>query len=110
PVDWSETFVTAYAGSHPWEDFAETWAHYLHIVDTLETAKGFGLKVKPQVSAQTLVAGFDRDPYRAGLDELVEAWLPLTFAINSLNRSMGMPDVYPFVLTPSVIFKLAFVH
>ena len=47
PADWAETFISAYAAAHPWEDFAETWAHYLHIVDTLETASAFGLKSIP---------------------------------------------------------------
>ena len=48
PPDWQEHFVSVYATTHPWEDFAETWAHYLHIVDTLETAAAFGVKVKPR--------------------------------------------------------------
>jgi hypothetical protein len=110
PADWPERFVTAYAGSHPWEDFAETWAHYLHMVDTLETASAFGLGVKPTVGGGALKTVIDFDPHRAELDKLISAWLPLTFAVNSINRSMGMPDIYPFDLTPTVIFKLAFVH
>ena len=35
---WQASHVSAYATSHPWEDWAETWAHYLHMVDLLETA------------------------------------------------------------------------
>jgi hypothetical protein len=38
PANWQDTYISMYATMHPWEDFAETWAHYLHIVDTLETA------------------------------------------------------------------------
>ena len=111
PVDWQEHFVTAYASSHPWEDFAETWAHYLHMVDTLETSYAFGLRVRPRVSTlQGLATVVDFDPYRADLERIVEAWLPLTFAVNSLNRSMGQPDLYPFVLAPRVIVKLSFIH
>jgi hypothetical protein len=110
PADWPERFVTAYAGAHPWEDFAETWAHYLHMVDTLETAGAFGLRVKPKLAPEMLAAAVDFDPHAAELDQLVSAWLPLSFAVNSINRSMGMPDVYPFVLTPAVVLKLAFIH
>jgi hypothetical protein len=110
--DWQESFVSAYAASHPWEDFAETWAHYLHIVDTLETANAFGLKVRPRISrGPELTAEIDFDPHReTDLNRLITAWLPLTFAVNSLNRSMGQPDLYPFVLPPGVIAKLSFIH
>jgi hypothetical protein len=100
-----------YATTHPWEDFAETWAHYLHIVDTLETAGAFGLKVKPRRARGVLAAEIDFDPYRAAsMDILINAWLPIEFATNSLNRSMGQTDLYPFVLSPKVIGKLAFIH
>ncbi|MFE1601422.1 zinc-binding metallopeptidase family protein [Methylobacterium sp. ID0610] len=107
---WQEHFVSAYATAHPWEDFAETFAHYLHIVDTLETAGSFGLRMQPKLRAD-LAATVDFDPHHApDLERLIEAWLPLTFAMNSLNRSMGQPDLYPFRLTPTVIGKLSFVH
>jgi hypothetical protein len=110
--NWQEEFVSAYAGSHPWEDFAETWAHYLHMVDTLETADAFGLRVNPKVGRDPALAmAIDFDPYRQGdFDALVQAWLPLTYAVNSLNQSMGQPDLYPFVLAPTVMGKLRFVH
>lgn len=107
PPDWSEHFVTAYASSHPWEDFAETWAHYFHMVDTLETAKAFGLHVTVGSKLGTII---DFDPYNADMERIIDAWLPLTFAVNSINRSMGVSDLYPFVLAPAVIVKLAFVH
>jgi hypothetical protein len=109
PADWPERFVSAYASSHPWEDFAETWAHYFHMVDTLETANAFGLIVKPKVS-QSVAARLDFNPLGSDMDRLIEAWLPLTFAVNSINRSMGLHDLYPFVLSPPAIAKLAFVH
>ena len=86
PEDWRERFVSAYATSHAWEDFAETFAHYLHNVDTLETADAFGVRVKPRHIAQA------------------------AFALNSLNRSMGLGDLYPFIITPAIIDKLAFIH
>jgi hypothetical protein len=110
--NWQDEFVSAYAGAHPWEDFAETWAHYLHIVDTLETASAFGLRVRPQIESKPeLSMTIDFEPHRErDLNRLIEAWLPLTFAVNSLNRSMGQPDLYPFVLPPAVINKLSFIH
>ena len=111
PADWPTHFVTAYATAHPWEDFAETWAHYFHMVDTLETAHAFGLTVHPKVSKGSHFATkIDFDPYRAEMDRIVEAWLPLTFAMNSINRSMGQPDLYPFLLGPTAIAKLTYVH
>jgi hypothetical protein len=112
PADWQLRFVSAYASMHPWEDFAETWAHYLHMVDTLETAQSFGLALKarpvgraehaPRLTASRV----DFDDF----DELLEAFVPLTVALNSLNRSMGLLDPYPFVLSEPAIEKLAFVH
>jgi hypothetical protein len=109
--DWADHFVTAYASSHPWEDFAETWAHYFHMVDTLETAFAFGIRLRPKVAkGADLAAAFDFDPYASEMDRIIDAWLPLTFAMNSINRSMGHPDLYPFVLPPPVIMKLTFIH
>jgi len=112
PPGWQNEFVTAYATSHPWEDWAETWAHYLHIVDTLEMAAAFGITVKPEVSDDPdLEASVDFDSYRARhIDVLIETWLPLAYAVNSLNRSMGQPDLYPFVLAPRTIEKLGYIH
>ena len=111
PANWRDEFISMYAASHPWEDFAETWAHYLHIVDTLETAAAFGLKIKPRrARGGGLAAAVDFDPYRADMDRLIEAWLPVGFATNNLNRSMGLTDLYPFLLSPRVIDKLSFVH
>jgi len=107
--DWPELYVTAYASAHPWEDFAETWAHYFHMVDTLETAAAFGLRLRPKVEAD-LTAVIDFDPHVAEMDRIIDAWLPLTFAVNSINRSMGQPDLYPFVPAAAVIWKLAFIH
>jgi hypothetical protein len=110
--DWSQRFVSAYAGCHPWEDWAETWAHYLHIVDTLETAGAFGVRVHPNAGRdRALAMEVDFDPYREDdFDVLVQAWLPLTYALNSLSHSMGHPAFYPFVLVPKVMQKLRFVH
>lgn len=109
--DWSQRFVSAYASAHPWEDFAETFAHYLHIVDTLETAHAFGLQVHPRIrESEDLSTLIDFDPHHTrDIGKLVDAWLPICFAVNSLNRSMGQPDLYPFILSPAAIAKLGFV-
>jgi hypothetical protein len=100
PADWSRRFVSAYATMHPWEDWAETFAHYLHIWDTLQTAGAYGVHVGGAQPAH------DADGFRALLDD----WLPLTYALNALSRSMGRDDLYPFVLPAPVVDKLAFVH
>ena len=93
---WSGNFISAYAQSHPLEDWAESWAHYLHMVDTLETASQFGF-----ASADHLY----RDVY-----EWMPDWESLTVALNALNRSMGLRDAYPFVAGTGALRKLHFVH
>ncbi|SMF50415.1 hypothetical protein SAMN02982917_2582 [Azospirillum oryzae] len=112
PPDWQANFVSTYATAHPWEDFAETWSHYLHIVDTLETARAFGLRVRPRITeGAELEAEVDFNPHKARrIEDLIDLWLPLTYAVNSLNRSMGQPDLYPFILSASVIEKLGFMN
>ncbi len=112
PGDWEQRFISAYASMHPWEDWAEHWAHYLHIVDTLETAYQYGLSVRPKTqNGNTLEVDADFNPYRQdNLSTIVEHWLPLTYALNSLNRSMGHDHLYPFVLAEPVIEKLDFIH
>jgi hypothetical protein len=113
PADWNLNFISSYASSHPWEDWAETWAHYLHIIDTLETGDSFGIKVAPRLAGndQSLQATIKTNPYeQQNFEVLVDMWLPLTFAMNSMNRSMGNHDLYPFVIQPKVIQKLSFIH
>jgi hypothetical protein len=111
PLNWPQSFVSSYASAHPWEDFAETWAHYFHMIDTLETAGAFGIHLRPQVAKSSdLTTTIDFDPHQASLERIIDAWLPLTFAMNSINRSMGQADLYPFTLGPGVIVKLAYVH
>jgi hypothetical protein len=102
---WNEQFVTAYASSHPHEDWAETFAHLLHIIDTLDSARAFGIGVSEGP------APLPFDSYREReFERLWAAWLPLALAVNELNRSVGNDDLYPFVLTPASIDKLRFVH
>jgi len=112
PSDWHAHFVSAYATTHPWEDFAETWAHYLHIVDTLEMASEFGMQVKPSLDRLGgLSAAIDFDPYIAeDFEKIANAWFPFVFAMNSVNRAMGVSDLYPFILSPAVLRKLGFIH
>ena len=105
-------FISAYATSHPWEDFAETWAHYLHIVDTLEMARAFGMYVHPRLASPgELDAQVDFDPYLVReASPLIDTWIPLSNALNGLNRTMGLPDLYPFILSPPVVEKLSVIH
>jgi len=112
PTNWQDNFVSAYAATHPWEDFAETWAHYLHIVDTLEMARAFGVYINPPIARSAeLEAAVDFQPYRApDVAVLVDTWIPLSNALNSLNRTMGQPDLYPFILSPAVVRKLGAIH
>ena len=112
PDDWQDRFVSAYATVHPWEDWAETWAHYFHIVDTLETAHSFRIRLNPDLkNINELDMQADFDPYQqSDFDAIIASYIPLTVAINSLNRSMGLPDLYPFILPIPVIEKLRFMH
>ena len=111
PADWQDHFVSAYASAHPWEDWAESWSHYLHIVDALETAREFSLHVTADATGHSRATPGGVTDYRPPSPEaMISSWLPLTYAINSINRSMGQPDMYPFVLAPAAIEKLGFVH
>jgi hypothetical protein len=103
-------FVSAYATMHPWEDFAETWAHYLHIVDTLEIARAFGLSTHLALRVATSSTPAWVPSYRAPGMSDADRCLAAAVALNSLNRAMGLSDLYPFVLSPSAIDKLGFVH
>jgi hypothetical protein len=114
PQDWQDQFISAYASSHPWEDWAETWALYLHIVDGVDTANAEAHRLRaagmvPPRSSGGAKSGFDA--YRATrVDTLIDRWLPLTIAMNSLCRSMGHEDFYTFAIPTAVDAKLAFVH
>lgn len=112
PPDWAAHFVSSYASMHPWEDWAECWAHLLHIADTLETARAHGLALTPRPTYGTsaAVTMSVRLLDLRSFDDLMTGWFPLTVTLNSLNRSMGLPDPYPFVLSAPTIDKLRFVH
>lgn len=113
PHDWMDHFISPYASAHPWEDWAESWSHYLHILDTLETAYYFGITVDPVKApgANDISANIDRDPYgEKDFNAIFSMWLPISFAVNSLNRSMGHADFYPFIMPPAVVKKMTFIH
>ena len=101
--------MSAYATAHPWEDWAETFAHYLHIRDTLQTAASFGMLVVGPGGAPDLMAAPSPEP-EDRFEDILDDWLPLTYALNAVSRSMGRDDLYPFVLSEAVIAKLTFVH
>jgi len=109
--DWADHYVSAYASTHPWEDWAESWAHVLHMVDALETAHSVGLSVKPDRRDEPALDALpESSPERIGcFDRLVSDWTALTYVLNNLTRGLGLPDAYPFVLSRSVIEKLRFV-
>jgi hypothetical protein len=103
PENWQERFVSSYATMHPAEDWAETFAHYLHIRDTLDTSAWCGLA--------PATATFDRPPLGpSAFPNIIEMWLPLSWSLNMVNRSMGRDDLYPFVLPPAVMDKMQFIH
>lgn len=108
-TDWEGNYISAYASSHPHEDWAETWSHYLHLIDTLESAHFVGIGLAENGSG--IIINRCPDPYAIReFDTIMDYGQKLTWAGNSLNRSMGIPDIYPFVLPEKVISKLRFVH
>jgi hypothetical protein len=112
PEGWIDAYISDYATMHPWEDFAESFAHYLHITGTLSTAAHAGVVLHAEHTG-----GFDhgdvepRVSYRdAGFDEVLADWRWLSLMFNRVNRSMGLRDLYPFGIVAPVAEKLAFVH
>jgi len=108
PAGWERDHVSAYATMHPAEDWAETFAHVLHLHDTLQTAAAYGLRVEGPAGRPDLHAD-PIDPEAGGLRTQLDDWLGLTYALNAINRSLGFEDLYPFVLSGPVVEKLAFV-
>jgi hypothetical protein len=114
PKDWPESYISSYATMHPWEDWAETWAHYMHVVDSLGTAVGYGVNLERnegRVQPFGKEALYDpADPYAERFLGLLNAWLRMTMLLNELARSLGQPDFYPFVMSKPVVAKLQFVQ
>ena len=94
--DWEHYHISAYASMHPLEDWTETWAHYLHMCDTLETA----------VSFKMIDVNLRSDDFHS----IMSKWMELTITMNALTRSVGKPDAYPFTIKKNVTDKLHFVH
>ena len=110
PAGWQQSYVSEYASAHPWEDFAETWAHYFHMVGGLETAYAYGLNPQPLHVGAPFLMQLENPYHVSDHTRLIEHWIPLTVAMNAMNRSMGNRDYYPFVLTSSISDKLKFIH
>jgi hypothetical protein len=114
PANWPDSYVSSYATMHPWEDWAETWAHYMHVVDSLGTAMGFGLDAS---DLRCDIKPFTRDalyrpddPQGDRLLMLLNAWIEIVMVLNEMARSMGEQDFYPFVMCKPVVAKLHFIH
>jgi len=114
PPDWADRFVSSYASTHPWEDWAETWAHYLHMADTADTAMSFGVDATNVELTSDLFTAADLwqpdHPDAATFLDFINGWVLLTNVLNELSRSMGQPDYYPFVLPRAAVGKLQFIH
>jgi hypothetical protein len=109
---WESNFISAYATSHPWEDWAESWAHFLHMTDALETAGAAGMSLKPERADEPAMVNppLPLVSERSSFDQMIADWVPLTYVLNNLNRGLGLPDGYPFVLSAPVIAKLRFIY
>ena len=114
PVGWAQRFVSAYASIHPAEDWAESFAHYLHVRDTLDTAISFGIhgvQVDPESEAFGVADLWQPEaPNAATFVETLHRWIRITGVMNEMSRAMGQHDFYPFVLPRPAVAKLHFIH
>lgn len=110
-ANWQSNWISGYASAHAWEDWAETWAHYLHMIDSLETANDYGFDLGHGMPGVERGQQFSSEFLSAiSIHQLVDEWTHFSVALNDMNRSMGLPDAYPFVISDTVTQKLAFVH
>ena len=113
PADWRDRHISSYASCHPWEDWAETWAHFLHAVDSLDTAISHGFEagdIEIELEPFTREDLYDPDHPMAERElSLFNSWIELVTVVNEIGRSMGQPDLYPFVMSRPVVKKLHFV-
>lgn len=116
---WEQRFITAYAASHPWEDWAETWAHYLQIVDGLETCESMGIQVKHLALPLLILpveAGFLPTILVSTIEEdgeflaMIQRWMCLSTVLNEVSSSLGEQPLYPFVISVQVAQKLRLAH
>lgn len=114
--DWPQSFVTAYASMHPWEDWAETWAHYLHMMDAVDTARSFHIDIEGHVpvafyqpSSCVLPQPFDEEDPQEFL-EIVNEWIRISPPLNEMASSLGQNMLYPFALSETTIRKMFFIH
>jgi hypothetical protein len=114
PSDWADRYISSYASTHPWEDWAETWAHYLHIVDSLDTAIAHGLDAEDlEIEIEPFTREDLYDPEDGNADRvlfLLNSWVEMITVLNEMARSLGHPDFYPFVMPREVVRKLHFVN
>ena len=114
PTNWADRHITAYASVHPWEDWAESWAHYMHVVDSLDTALRFGLRGEDVEAAVEPFSVNDlHDPSAPDAKRvilLMNSWVQLTTVLNELARSMGQHDFYPFVMSRPGSGKMHFIQ
>lgn len=110
PAGWQQHYVSSYASAHPWEDWAECWAHYMHMIGTLETAHDFGLVPAGVSALESEKQQSVFNPSHEAFAKLMERWVQLTVAMNALSRSMGLPDAYPFVVPAMARRKLEYIH
>ena len=115
PPRWQDIWISAYASMHAWEDWAETWAHFLHMVDTVETAHDFSFRIHGHIVSEPALEPTDMQMASGyvtpvSFEELFDDWCRLSVALNSLNRSMGMDDAYPFVISDIALKKLQYIH
>lgn len=111
PANWADDFISAYATTHPWEDWAESWAHVMHMIDAIETAHFVGMSVRPARADEPELPK-PIDPTKTGVrdfDRLIDEWRTLTYVLNNLTRGLGLADAYPFVLSSTIVDKLRFV-
>lgn len=119
PSGWEQEYITAYAASHPWEDWAETWAHYLQIVDGLETCESLGIQVKHLSLPLVMLpveAGFLPTMLMSTTTEegeflaWLQRWMCLSSVLNEISLSLGEPALYPFVISVRVAQKMRLAH
>jgi hypothetical protein len=95
--NWPESYVSAYASMHPWEDFAETVNVYLDLMALAETARD-QLGSNIDTSANGCVATF--------ISELLD----LAITVSEFNFDMGLNALLPERFNDEVVCKLSYVH